>query len=61
MEPSLWNSHITALASFELRHLPAIEEELSQPMIEQSRMNNNIFAGLKLYPKKKGDTMTSRY
>jgi len=60
-EPSLRNSHIMALGSPELRHLPAIEDELSQPMTEQSRMTSNIFPDLKLYPKEEGDTLTSRY
>ena len=44
-----------ALGSPELRHLPAIEDELSQPMTEQSRMTSNIFPDLKLYPKEEGD------
>ena len=50
-----------ALGSPELRHLPAIEDELSQPMTEQSRMTSNIFPDLKLYPKEEGATLTSRY
>jgi hypothetical protein len=50
-----------ALGSPELRHLPVIEDELSQPMTEQNRMTSNIFPDLKLYPKEECDTLIPRY
>jgi len=50
-----------ALGSPELRHLPAIEDDPSQLMIEQSRMASNVFPDVRLDSTEQGDTAAPRY